>query len=213
MGGCCDIDAKQQTTGSILWIVLFLNLGMFIVQVSASFIAHSNALLADASDMLGDVLTYGISLYALNRDMRWKIRASLFKGGLITLLAIAILIKATIGFMNTNTVPNATLMIIFSLIAMLVNGSCFLLLWKFRNQEINMKSSWICARNDLLVNISVLVSGLLVLTYSHRWPDLVISIGIAIYLLYSAVGIIKESLNQGVIANLPNSTPPHTLKK
>jgi Co/Zn/Cd efflux system component len=194
MSDCCKIDPENLQKKRVLIWVLIINSVVFIVQFSAAIMADSSALLADSLDMLGDAITYSVSLYAASRGGRWLAKAALFKGGIISVFSFIIYIEVIYKLLYLQPLPKAGIMTIFSIIGLLSNGTCLYLLTRHRSKDINMYSTWICARNDIIGNLSVLLTaGLTVLTLS-RWPDIIVGIGLATVLLFSAVKILKTSI-------------------
>lgn len=207
MNDCCSTNQKAwkqiaQKHKSTLWVVLCLNLGMFVIEVVCGWMASSNALWADSLDMLGDATIYGISLIVLSREKVWRIRAALLKGYLMATLAFSIMLFSLYRFYNP-VMPGVEMMGIIGILAFAANVTCLVLLTRHKNDDINMSSSWICARNDVLVNLSVLVAaGGAAWTGSH-WPDLVISMLICSFILKSSLGIIKEAQEELKPITLP----------
>lgn len=196
MGDCCQIDSDLLQKKRVLMWVLVINTIMFFVQFSAAIIAHSSSLLADSLDMLGDAMTYGLSLYAATRGAKWLIKAALFKCGIIGLFSVVIYVEVIYKLLFLDALPKAGLMVIFSVVGLLSNGLCLYLLTHHRDKDINMYSTWVCARNDIIGNVSVLITaGFTVLTLS-RWPDIIVGLLFASVLLYSAVKIFKASISQ-----------------
>jgi cation diffusion facilitator family transporter len=190
MADCCEdkacaIDAMQGHQSSTLKLVLSINAVMFVVELVAGLIAGSTALLSDSLDNLGDALTYGLSLYAVGRGTRDKAKVALFKGGLI--LAAGLFVLGQVAYrIFSPTLPNFETMGAVSLLALLANGSCLVLLWKHRDEDINMSSVWECSRNDIASNISVLVAAAGVWLVGSGWPDLVVGLLLALLFLRSA---------------------------
>jgi len=195
MSNCCNIESTQQQRKTLI-IVLIINAVVFGGQFLAALFAHSSALLADSFDMLGDVMAYALSLYAIKIGEHWIAKAALFKGILIALFGIAVLSHALYELSTAVLLPHTTIMIIFSLIGLIANGSCFWLLARHRHGDINMRSVWICARNDIIGNISVLVAAGLIIALHSRWPDIIVGLGMALVFFYSAFKIIKEAYKQ-----------------
>ncbi len=204
---CCSTDQKTwkkifQKHKSVLWVVLYLNLGMFVVEAIYGWLASSNALWADSLDMLGDAIIYGVSLIVLNQETVWRNRAALLKGYLMAALAFSIMLFSFYRFYNP-VMPGVEMMGIIGILAFTANVICLFLLTRHKNDDINMRSSWICARNDVLVNLSVLVAaGGVAWTGSH-WPDLVISMLICSFILKSSLGIIREAQEELKPITLP----------
>ncbi len=196
---CCQADKvdlnKEQNKSltKVFWAVLIINLVMFFTEITGGYLAHSNALLADSLDMLADVFVYGLSLYALTRGHQAKVTASLIKGILMAVLGVFVVGEALYKMFNP-ILPDAQTISIIGGIAVVANGVCLLLLVKYKNTDLNTKSAWICTRNDVMANVSVIVAGLFVVYFNSMWPDIIIGLGIAFIVLQSSVGIIKEAL-------------------
>ena len=196
MGDCCKIDPENLQKKRVLIWVLIINSIVFFAQFTAAVIAHSSSLLADSLDMLGDAITYAVSLYAAGRGGRWLAKAALLKGFIIAFFSLIIYADVIYKLVYSSILPKAGLMTVFSIVGLISNGICLYLLTSHRTKDINMYSTWICARNDIIANISVLVTaGLTVLTLS-RWPDIVIGTGLATVLFYSAIMILKVSVKE-----------------
>ena len=198
MSGCCDggcsvdalIESRQKTT---LKIVLGINAVMFIVIAAAALYGKSTALLADSLDNLGDALTYAVSLYAVSRGPRTKAKAALFKG--ILILAAALFVAAQIVYkLITPSLPIFEVMGIFSLLGLIANSACLFLLWRHRDEDVNMSSVWECSRNDIAANLSVFIAAAGVWFFSAGWPDLAVAIALVVLLLRSAIRVISSAM-------------------
>ena len=157
-----------------LWIALALNASMFIVEFVAGERVHSRALQADALDFLGDSANYAISLLVAGMALVWRARSALLKG--LTLLGFGgwVLVTALIALMN-GTVPQAQTMGIVGGLALAANVGVAVMLYSFRTGDANMRSVWICSRNDAIGNIAVMVAALGVFGTGQAWPDLVVA--------------------------------------
>jgi Co/Zn/Cd efflux system component len=165
---------------------------MFLIEVTFGILSKSTALLADSLDMFGYATVYGFSLYVLNKNNVWKSRAGLFKGILMSLFGVGVLIDAVYRFSNPS-VPSYEIMGGIGALALIANAACLYLLYTHRQDDINMSSTWICSRNDIIANTSVLGAAALVYFLNSRWPDLIVGVLIAALFLSSAVGVIRES--------------------
>lgn len=194
MKDCCELEIRNKKIFKILWVVLFINLIVFFGQFIAAIIANSSSLLADSIDMMGDVLAYAISIYAFNKGVKWQARASLFKGFIIFILACIVLFDVAKQIFNIEIMPSSSLMLIFSLIGLGANSICLWLLTTYQNDNLNMKSVWICSRNDILVNLSVILTAILVFYFQSKWPDIIVGSALAILLFKSAIHIIRLSI-------------------
>ena len=187
--------ARQAEQRRVLIVVLIINAVMFFAEFGAGLVAGSAALMADATDMLGDALVYGVSLYAIARSDRWKAGVAAFKGAFILLLGLGILVNVAIKI-QSGVPPSSSLMLVFGGAALVANLVCLGLLWRFRAQDVNMASTWECSRNDVISNVGVLIAAALVAVTSSPWPDIFIGLAMAAVVLRSAVRVLGESVPQ-----------------
>ncbi|MDX2054020.1 MAG: cation transporter [Polyangiaceae bacterium] len=157
------------------------------------FSARSTALLGDSLDMFADAAVYGLSLYVINLGPSWTARASLAKGVLMALLGGGVLTTAIYNAV-TQVVPDAPTMGAIGLVALAANVACLALLFRRRQDDINMRSSWICSRNDIIANISVIAAAAVVGISGSRWPDIFVGVAIATLFLSSARGVLRDGL-------------------
>jgi cation diffusion facilitator family transporter len=188
----CELEALRKNQQTTLKAVLAINALMFVVEASAGLLAGSTALLADSLDMLGDSLVYGFSLYVVARGARWKAGAALFKGAVMAAFGVFVLGQAGYRMLSSH-LPVVEAMTAVGLIALAANATCLAMLWRHRSADINMRSVWLCSRNDLIANVSVLVAAAGVLTTHSRWPDIAVGLAIAALFLHSAVSVLRES--------------------
>ena len=168
---------------------------MFVAEFGAGLVAGSTALMADATDMLGDALVYGVSLYALARSERWKARAAAFKGAFIFVLGIGIVINVIVKI-RSGVPPSSDLMLAFGGLALVANLACMGLLWRFRALDVNMSSTFECSRNDVMSNVGVLVAAGAVALTASPWPDIVIGLAMAALFLRSSGRVLTEAIPQ-----------------
>ncbi|RIV85745.1 cation transporter [Aurantiacibacter zhengii] len=187
--------ARQREQRRVLVIVLAINAVMFVLEFGAGVIAGSAALMADASDMLGDAVVYAVSLYALARSDRWKAGAAMLKGVVILALGVGIAVNVVVRI-QSGVPPSSTLMLVFGALALLANLVCLRLLTRFRNQDVNMASTWECSRNDVINNCGVLLAAGLVWWLASPWPDIVIGSVMALIFLRSALRVMAEAAPQ-----------------
>jgi len=187
--------ARQAEQRRVLIVVLIINAVMFFAEFGAGLVAGSAALMADATDMLGDALVYGVSLYAIARSDRWKAGVAAFKGAFILLLGLGILVNVAIKI-QSGVPPSSSLMLVFGGAALVANLVCLGLLWRFRAQDVNMASTWECSRNDVISNVGVLAAAAMVAVTSSPWPDILIGLAMAAVVLRSAVRVLGESVPQ-----------------
>src|SRR5229473_2900249 len=165
MATCCEHDhhagpqnRPDNTAHSrVLWAVLALNAGMFVVEVAAGLAAGSASLQADALDFLGDAANYGISLFAVGMALRYRAMAAVAKGATMGLFGLWV-IGAVVWHALRGTVPEPLAMGVIGFVALAVNAAAFGLLYAFRGGDANMRSAWICTRNDVLGNLAVLLA-------------------------------------------------------
>jgi cation diffusion facilitator family transporter len=187
--------AQQADQRQVLLIVLAINAVMFFVEFGAGILAGSTALMADATDMLGDALVYAVSLYALARSDRWKAGAAMFKGAFILLLGLGIVINVIVKI-RSGVPPSSNLMLAFGALALVANLACLRLLWRFRSLDVNMSSTFECSRNDVISNVGVLVAAAAVALFASPWPDIVIGSAMAVLFLRSSFRVLVEAAPQ-----------------
>ena len=199
---CCESKgvelerlARQADQRRVLIIVLIINAGMFFAEFGAGLVAGSAALMADATDMLADAFVFGLSLYAVARSDRWKAGVAAFKGALILVLGLGILVNVAVKI-QSGVPPSSSLMLIFGGAALVANLVSVALLWRFRAQDVNMASTFECSRNDVISNVGVLIAAGLVEATSSPWPDIVIGLAMAAIVLRSAVRVLGDSVPQ-----------------
>ena len=188
----CELEALRGRQGSVLKIVLVINAVMFVVEATAGLAAHSTALLADSLDMLGDALVYGFSLYVLAKGARWQAISALFKGSIMAAFGIFVLGEAVYKIIYP-VFPVAETIGIIGAVALLANSLCLALLWRHRSDDINMHSVWLCSRNDIVANTSVLLTAAFVWLLGSGLPDIIIGIFIATVFLRSAFYVIYRA--------------------
>lgn len=174
----------------ILWIALIVNGGMFVVEIIAGQLGNSVSLQADALDFFGDAANYAISLFVLGMALTARARASLIKGATMGLFGVFVIASATYRALN-GSAPEASIMGGIALLALIANLSVALLLFKYRTGDSNMRSIWLCSRNDAIGNIAVLVAAAGVFASASRWPDLIVAAIIATLSLTAAYQIIR----------------------
>ncbi|MGH8503276.1 MAG: cation transporter [Gammaproteobacteria bacterium] len=181
--------ARQTAT---LKVVLAINAATFLVMVAAAIYAGSSALLSESLDNLGDALTYGMSLYAVSLGARAKARVAVFKGASILLAAFVVL--AQIGYRIWNpSVPIFEAMSGFAMFNFAANATCLALLWRHREEDVNMRSVLECSRNDMASGLAVLVAATGVWATGAAWPDLVIASALALLFFRSAYRVFSDA--------------------
>ena len=197
MASCCEdkscsVASLLESHGRVLWIVLGINALMFVVEGTTGLLAHSTSLLADALDMLGDALAYGFSLFVLTRSMRWQASAALAKGGFMLAFGLAVLAEAEYKVFHP-AMPGVETMGAVGAIALAANIVCFSLLYRHRADNLNMSSTWLCSRNDLIANVGVLVAAGAAYVLASRWPDIIVGCIIAALFLRSAFSVVRDA--------------------
>jgi Co/Zn/Cd efflux system component len=175
--------------------VLWINAVMFIAIAVAAFYGKSTALLSDSLDNLGDALTYGLSLFAVSKGPEIKARVALFKGGLIFMAASFVVAQIIYRLVNP-ALPSYEVMSIFSIAGLVANGLCLFLLWRHRDEDINMSSVFECSRNDIASNVSVILAAGGVWMFNSGLPDLIIATLLAVILLRSSARVIRGALSE-----------------
>jgi len=184
----CAIEALRERQSGTLKLVLAINAVMFAVVIVFGLLARSTALLADSLDNLGDALTYALSLYAVSRDERTKGWVAMFKAALI-LSAAVFVIGQIVYKLAYPSVPVFEMMGGIGLLSLAANATCLALLWKHRDEDVNMSSVWECSRNDIASNVAVLIAAAGVWRFSAGWPDIVVGSLLAALFLRSALRV------------------------
>jgi Co/Zn/Cd efflux system component len=193
--GCCDgggLDARDRTQRRVLAVLLAINGGMFLVEAAAGWIAQSTGLLGDSLDMLADATVYGVALWAVGRSEAAKGFAARLCGILQIGLAFLVMGDVVRRWLVGST-PGADWMIGVGALALVANVACMLLLWRHRGGGVHMRATWICSRNDVLVNSSVIAGGALVWLTGSRLPDLLLGSLISVTVLMSGIKIVRVS--------------------
>ena len=191
----CEIDALRGRQSSILKIVLAINAVMFIVELMAGLLGHSVSLVADSLDMLGDALVYGFSLYVVARGAAMKAKAALLKGIIMAAFGLFVLGQAIYRIVFPQ-LPVFEAIGAIGLLALAANSMCFFLLWRHRADDINMSSVWLCSRNDIIANISVLFAAAGVWLTHSGWPDILVGLALAALFLRSALHVLRDSIKE-----------------
>lgn len=206
MDQCCSekeaaLRQLRQRQGKTLVIVLILNATMFGVEFVSGLMAGSIALIADSLDMLGDALVYGFSLYVVGRAPVWKARAALAKAVVMGLFG-AFVLGQTLYKIAVPQIPAYETMGLIGTLALAANAMCLALLWRHRTEDINMRSVWLCSRNDIIANVSVLLAAVAVWALSSAWPDIIVGALICVLFLRSAFVVTREARGE-LLAQTP----------
>jgi Co/Zn/Cd efflux system component len=179
----------------VLWAVLGINATMFLVELGAGLAAGSAALQADALDFLGDATNYGISLFVVGMSRRYRASAAMAKG--LSMAAFGLwVVGAVIWHALNGTLPSAFAMCAVGIAALAANAGSFALLWAYRHGDANMRSAWICTRNDVLGNLAVLLAALGVFGTGTGWPDIIVATIMAALALQGAAMVIRQALDE-----------------
>jgi Co/Zn/Cd efflux system component len=176
----------------VLWVVLAVNAAMFAVEVIAGLRAGSAALQADALDFLGDAANYAISLLVVGMALRYRASAALAKGATMAAFGLWV-IGAVVWHSSHGTLPNAFTMGTVGVAALVANVVSFGLLWAYRRGDANMRSAWICTRNDVLGNLAVLLAALGVFGTGTGWPDVIVAASMAALAIQGAALVIRQA--------------------
>jgi Co/Zn/Cd efflux system component len=193
---CCaiadEVPARQRR---VLQVVLAINAAMFVVELVAGLLAHSTALLADSVDMLGDAIVYGFSLYVIGRGSVWQARGALLKGGIMAAFGVGVLAEVAHKLAH-GVVPAAPVMSGVGVLALTANAAALAFLWRHRGDDVNLRSAWLCSRNDVVANAGVLVAAAGVALTGSAWPDIVVGGLIALLFTASAVDVLRAANRQ-----------------
>lgn len=199
MANCCGNDAKFDGVSDDykrrLWIVIAINAVMFTIEMIAGQYAESQALQADALDFLGDTLTYGISLAVIGASVRIRTNAALAKGISLMLMG-AWVFGSTMYRVFYTGVPEAGIMGVIGLMALMANLASVFILMAYKDGDSNVRSVWLCSRNDAIGNIAVMIAALGVWGTTTGWPDLIVASIMAGLFLSSSVQIIRQALEE-----------------
>jgi cation diffusion facilitator family transporter len=191
----CEIEALRSRQSATLKVVLCVNAIMFAVELSAGLLAGSVSLIADSLDMLGDALVYGFSLYVVAQGARMKAISASFKGGIMAAFGLFVLGQAIYKIVVPHT-PMFEAIGIVGVLALAANILCLTLLWRHRADDINMNSVWLCSRNDIVANVSVLVAAVGVWLTGSGWPDILVGLAIAALFLRSALYVLRGAFTE-----------------
>lgn len=200
MGACCgnnhgSFDGLSADYKRRLWAVIFLNAGMFVVEMIAGHAAGSQALQADALDFFGDAVTYGISLAVIGASLRVRATAALAKGISLLLMGLWVAGSTAYQFLVLG-VPQATVMGAVGFLALAVNMASVLLLVRYKDGDANVRSVWLCSRNDAIGNVAVMLAALGVWGTASAWPDLAVAGLMAALFINSAAQILVQAFRE-----------------
>ncbi len=193
--GCCGnprFDGFDPTYKCVLWTVISLNAAMFAVEMTAGALARSQALQADALDFLADTMTYGLSLAVIGASLRMRAAAALGKGASLSLISLWVL-GSTIYRTFILALPRAEVMGAVAVLALAANAASVFLLLRYKEGDANIRSVWLCSRNDAIGNVVVMIAALGVWGSRTAWPDLAVATFMASLFLSSSAQIVRQA--------------------
>ena len=202
--GCASVQPGGRRFRRVLWIALVANGTMFFVEAGASWSAQSTALMADAVDFLGDAANYGVSLLALAAGVVWRSRVALAKGWTMAAYGLAVLLVAGWNVWRGAS-PEPMTMALVAFLALVVNVTVAALLYAFREGDANMRSVWLCSRNDAIGNVAVILAAAGVFGTGTLWPDVAVALVLGVLGLSAGRSVIahaREELKRGGLAGV-----------
>ncbi len=190
----CECAKASQELGEkkVLFTLLLINAGMFVLELGFGLLSESSALIADSLDMLADATVYAIALYAVGKAAIAKIRAAHISGVFQIVLGLGVLADVLRRFI-WGSEPESLLMIGIGLLALIANLICLKLITRHKDGEIHMRASWIFSRNDVIANLGIIIGGLAVAITGSRYPDLLIGLMIAVIVVRGGLQICREA--------------------
>lgn len=193
MSDCgCHAEARNAAERRVLWIALGLNAAMALIGGIAGWVAQSTGLLADALDMLSDATAYAIGLAAIGRAAKFKANAAMLSGGVLLLLGLGLLVEVGRRAISGSE-PASGWMIGIALLSLVVNVAVLRMLVPLRSGDVHLRASWIFTRADVVANVGVVLSGVLVALTQSRYPDLIVGTMIGLYVVREAFEILGEA--------------------
>ncbi len=208
--GDCAASADNPRVRRALWIALVVNAVMFLVEFAGSFGASSASLLADAVDFAGDAANYAMSLYVLSLGAAWRARTALVKAGSMGLYGIGVL-AVTAWNLSRGAAPQPITMGAIGALALAANLGVAVLLYRYRDGDANMRSVWLCTRNDAIGNVAILGAAAGVFGTGTAWPDLVVAAIMATLAIAASISVIRHARAElAALAHAPAHEPhPH----
>ena len=191
-GGVPVFDGVDPRYKRVLWTVIAINAALFVTEIVAGHVARSQALQADALDFLGDTVTYGLSLAVIGASLRTRATAAMFKGLSLSLMGAWVL-GSTLYHVLILGLPRAEIMGGIGILALAANVSSVLLLMRYKDGDANVRSVWLCSRNDAIGNVVVMAAAVAVWWTTSAWPDLIVAGIMAGLFLSSAVQILRQA--------------------
>ena len=204
MAGCCEHDACASNEGPkvdpiwrrALWVALIVNATMFAAEVAAGFAASSSALQADALDFLSDSANYAISLGVAGLGLAIRSRTAFFKGATLLMLGLWVVGSASWRAATGGAVPHADVMGLVGFVALVANAGVALMLFRFRRGDADMRSVWICSRNDAIGNVAVMLAALGVFGTGTLWPDVLVAAIMAALSITGGWTIMRQAMSE-----------------
>lgn len=190
-------DSKFRTA---LWIALVVNLTLFVVELVGGAYAHSSALWADALDFFGDAVNYGISLAVIGASLYWRATVALLKGLTMALFGLVVIGKVIYAYLQ-GIPPQALTMGLIGVLALLANVFTAVILYAFREGDSNMRSVWLCSRNDAIGNAAVILAAVGVFGTGSLWPDIIVAMIMASLGLTAGYQIVKQALAERALGH------------
>ena len=196
---CCGYGATFEGLSADykrrLWFVIAINASMFLVEMAAGALAGSQALQADALDFLADATTYGISLAVIGTSIQIRARAAILKAFSLTAMALWVL-GSTAYHVLILGIPRAEVMGVIGILALAANAASVLILMRYKDGDANVRSVWLCSRNDAIGNVAVMIAALAVWGTATKWPDLIVAAIMASLFLTSSIQILRQSYRE-----------------
>lgn len=198
MPSCCaepQFEGVSSEYRRALLTIIVINGVMFVIEISAGFLSGSQALKADALDFGGDTVTYALSLFAVGASLKTRARASLIKGASLAAIALGVLVMTAMHVFN-NATPHAGTMGSIAFMALAANLASVCILVRWRNGDSNVRSVWLCSRNDAIGNIGVIAASGFVAITGSSWPDLIVAALLAALFLHSSIAITAQAIRE-----------------
>jgi Co/Zn/Cd efflux system component len=197
---CCNHDHSRSGSADprfrkILWIALWINAAMFVVEVAGGFVSGSVSLLADAVDFAGDAANYGLSLAVLTMGALWRARGALVKGCSMGIYGVFVLALAAWNVF-TGSVPESLTMGVIALLALAANITVAMMLYVYRAGDADMRSVWLCSRNDAIGNLAVILAAAGVFGTGAAWPDLIVAAIMGGLAVWSGQSVMRQALSE-----------------
>lgn len=195
---CSPTPAPQKPNSKFrtaLWIALFINAAMFVIELIGGAYAHSSALWADSLDFFGDAMNYAISLAVLGASLYWRATVALLKGATMALFGLVVIGKTAYAYVQ-GIPPEAITMGAIGVLALIANVISALFLYAFRDGDSNMQSVWLCSRNDAIGNVAVIFAAVGVFGTGSLIPDLMVALVMSILGLTGGYQVIQKAMKE-----------------